>query len=115
MIINNLKLAVRRLFKAPFVTTVAVLSPHELVNLSVPGPKPGSNSCGNAGTCQEVFSYPMFRDIQKSNGVFTDVAAHVQFGANLSYRNQTLSGEALLVSGSYFPVLGITPAIGRLL
>jgi predicted permease len=139
---TNLKLAFRRLFKAPFVTSVAILSlalgiganaaifsffnemlmrplrvpaPHDLINLSVPGPKPGSNNCGQAGSCQEVFSYPMFRDVQKSNVVFTDVAAHVLFRANLSYRNQTMSGEGVLVSGSYFPVLGITPALGRLL
>jgi predicted permease len=138
----NLKLAFRRLFKAPFVTSVAILSlalgiganaaifslfneilmrplpvpaPHELVNLSVPGPKPGSTSCGQAGNCQEVFSYPMFRDVQKANDVFTDVAAHVLFGANLSYRNQTLSGQGVLVSGSYFPVLGLAPVLGRLL
>ena len=28
------------------------------------------------------------------------------FGANLAYRGQTLNGEGMLVSGSYFPVLG---------
>ena len=30
-------------------------------------------------------------------------------------RNQTRNGEALLVSGSYFPTLGVQPALGRLL
>jgi predicted permease len=138
----NLRLALRRLFKAPFVTSVAILSlalgiganaaifslfnqmllrplpapaPHELVNLSAPGPKPGSQSCNQAGNCDEVFSYPMFRDLQKAQTVFTDLAAHRLFGANLAYRSQTLSGEGVMVSGSYFPVLGIRPAIGRLL
>ena len=138
----NLKLAVRRLFKAPLVTAVAILSlalgiganaaifslfhqmllrplpvpaPHELVNLSVPGPKPGSQSCSQAGPCDDVFSYPMFRDLQKAQTVFTDLAAHVLFGANLAFENQTLSGDGVLVSGSYFPVLGIAPAAGRLL
>ena len=47
--------------------------------------------------------------------VFTDIAAHVLFGANLAFHNQTLNGQGVLVSGSYFPVLGLTPAIGRLL
>ena len=46
---------------------------------------------------------------------FTGVAAHRLFGANLSYQGQTLSGQGLLVSGSYFPVLQLTPALGRLL
>ena len=46
---------------------------------------------------------------------FTGIAAHRLFGANLAYRGQTLSGEGMLVSGSYFPVLGVQPALGRLL
>jgi predicted permease len=139
---TNIKLAFRRLLKAPFVTTVAVFSlalgiganaaifslfnqlllrplpvpaPHELVNLAAPGPKPGSQSCNQAGSCEEVFSYPMFRDLQRTQAVFTDIAAHRLFGANLSYKGQTLNGEGVLVSGSYFPVLRIQPALGRLL
>ena len=111
---TNLKLAFRRLFKAPFVTSVAILSlalgiganaaifslfnqmllrplpvpsPHDLVNLSAPEPKPGSQSCNQAGDCNEVFSYPMFRDLQKAHTVFTDIAAHRLFGANLSFHN----------------------------
>ena len=39
------------------------------------------------------------------------IAAHVGFGANLSYEHQTLSGQGTLVSGSYFPVLGVQPAL----
>jgi predicted permease len=57
----------------------------------------------------------MFRDLQKTQTVFTDIAAHVGFGANLAYETQTSSGEGLLVSGSYFPVLELQPALGRLL
>jgi predicted permease len=138
----NLKLAFRRLIKTPLVSGVAILSlalgiganaaifslfdqallrplpvvrPTELVNLSSPGPKPGSNSCGNAGSCEDVFSYPMFRDLERLQTVFSGVAAHVEFGANLAYEKQTTSGGGLLVSGSYFPVLGLQPALGRLL
>jgi len=139
---TNIKLALRTLFKTPFVTTVAILSlalgiganaaiyslfdqmllqplpvraPEQLVNLSAPGPKPGSQSCGNAGDCDVVFSYPMFRDLQRLQTVLTGLAAHVGLGVNLSYRGQTQSGDGMLVSGSYFPVLGLKPALGRLL
>jgi putative ABC transport system permease protein len=137
----NLKLAVRRLLKTPFVSLVAIVSlalgiganaaifslfdqtllrplpvvrPSELVNLSAPGPKTGSNSCGQAGSCEEIFSYPMFRDIERLQTVFTGVAAHVSFGANIAYRGQTLNGQGMLASGSYFGVLGLQPALGRL-
>ena len=138
---SNVRLAVRTLFKTPFVTAVAVLSlalgiganaaifslfdqillrslpvraPGELVNLSAPGPKPGSTNCGQAGECDVVFSYPMFRDLERVQTVFTGIAAHGSMGANLAYQGRTLDAEAALVSGSYFPVLGLQPALGRL-
>jgi len=46
---------------------------------------------------------------------FTGIAAHVVFGANLAARGQTENGDGMLVSGSYFPVLRLQPAAGRLL
>jgi predicted permease len=137
----NFRLALRTLFKSPFITLVAILSlalgigansaifslfdqmllrplpvpsPHELVNLGAPGPKPGSQSCGQAGSCEEIFSYPMFRDLERVQTSFTGIAAHRPFGASVGYQGTSLSGEGFLVSGSYFPVLGITPALGRL-
>jgi len=102
-------------FHVVLMQSVAVPDPSELVNLSAPGPKPGFGSCGRAGDCEVVFSYAMFRDLQKTQAVFTDIAAHVDFAANLAYEAQTSSGEGLFVSGSYFPVLELHPALGRLL
>jgi len=95
--------------------SLAVPIPSELVNLNAPGPKPGFGSCGQEGDCEATFSYPMFRDLQKVQTVFTNIAAHVAFRANLAYDGQTSSSGGLLVSGSYFPVLELQPAIGRLL
>jgi predicted permease len=138
---GNLRLAIRTLFKSPFTTSVAILSlalgiganaalfslfdqillrrlpvqaPDELVNLANPGPKPGSQTCNSQGSCDEVFSYRMFRDLESAQQVFTGLAAHRAFGANLAYRGQTISGEGMMVSGGYFPVLGLRPALGRL-
>lgn len=136
----DLKRAVHTFTKTPFITVVAVLSlalgiganaaifslfdqillrslpvqePDRLVNLSAPGPKPGSQSCSQAGDCETVFSYAMFRDLEKAGGPFSGVAAHRQFGANLAFDGQTLSASGMLVSGSYFPILGVQPALGR--
>jgi len=138
----NLRLALRTLFRTPFVTAVAILSlglgiganaaifslfnqillkplpvpdAGRLVNLAAPGPKSGMNSCGSAGPCSAVFSYPMFRDLEKSQTPFTGIAAHRNFGANLSDKGQSEGGDSLQVSGSYFSVLGLAPAAGRLL
>jgi predicted permease len=92
-----------------------VPEPERLVNLSAPGPKPGSNSCSFAGDCEQVFSYPMFRDLEAQQDVFTGIAGHRFFRANLAYETQTLAGAGSLVSGRYFDVLGLTPAVGRLI
>ena len=91
-----------------------VREPGELVNLGAPGPKPGSQSCNEAGDCEAVFSYAMFRDLETAqpNG-FTGIAAHRLTGVSLGIRNEPSTAEAMLVSGSYFPVLGLAPAAGR--
>ncbi|HYT68087.1 MAG TPA: ABC transporter permease [Vicinamibacterales bacterium] len=138
---SSVKFAFRTLFKTPFVTVIAIVSlalgiganaaifscfnqmllesltvpqPAQLVNLAAPEPKPGSTSCGQAGDCDAVVSYAMFRDLQKVQTVFTGIAAHLLFGANLSYQGQTLNGQGLMVSGNYFQVLQLQPALGRL-
>src|SRR6266542_727357 len=129
---RSLKLAIRTLFRTPFVTAIAIVSlalgigatagifsvfhqvllhslavpdPSELVNLSAPGPKPGFQSGGRAGDCDVVVSYTMLSDLQEIQTVFTDIAAHVGFGATLAHAAPTSSGEGLLVSGRYFPLL----------
>ncbi|MFN8572117.1 MAG: ABC transporter permease [Gemmatimonadaceae bacterium] len=139
----NIKLAFRTLSQSRVITGVAALSlalgigantaifslydqlllrrlsvsePERLVNLAAPGPKPGMQMCGNAGGCDDVFSYPMFLDLQRLQTVFTGIAAHVAFETNLGVPGQIpVKGRALSVSGSYFNVLGLQPAVGRLL
>ncbi len=137
----DLIFAARMLVKAPAVTGVAIVSlavgigsstaifslysqillrplpvadPGRLVNLEAPGPKPGSVSCGGEGGCDKVFSFPMFRDLQRGQTVFTDIAAHRAFPVNAAWRGRTMSITGAQVSGSYFPTLGLTPAAGRL-
>jgi predicted permease len=138
----DLRLAVRSLLSAPLVTLVAALSlalgigataaifslyevvllrplpveePDRLVNLMGPGPKSGSISSNNAGGMEAVFSYPMFRDLERHPGPFSGIAAHRSFGANLAYQGDTRSSQGLMVSGRYFEVLGARPELGRLI
>ena len=102
-------------FHQVLLQSLGVSHPSELVNLGAPGPKPGFGTCGQEGSCEDVFSYAMFRDLQRVQTVFTDIAAHESFRANLAYQGRTSSNQGLLVSGSYFPVLELQPALGRLL
>src|SRR5215469_12868695 len=138
---SSLKFALRTLFKTPIVSLVAIISlalgigantaifsvtdqillerlpvqdPTRLVALTANGPHSGSNSTNIAGNISSIFSYKMFRDLEAKQGVFTGIAAHCPFGANLAYKGQTSAGGGLFVSGSYFPVLQVVPAAGRL-
>ena len=142
---RRLELALRTLFRTPFVTIVAILSlalgiganagiyslfdeillaplpvshPDRLVNFASTGPQVMYYNCGRVGDCDGAFDYPMFRDLQRgaSKTAFSGIAGHMPFGVNITMPAQTpISGDGVLVSGSYFPVLGLQPALGRLL
>ncbi|HEU4628419.1 MAG TPA: ABC transporter permease [Gemmatimonadaceae bacterium] len=103
------------LFDELVLRPLPVPAPERLVNLAAPGPQTGSTQCNRIGDCDEVFSYPMFRDLQRGQTVFTGIAAHRLFIAGVAYDGQAVEGDGVLVSGSYFPVLGLRPALGRLL
>ncbi|AHG93359.1 permease (plasmid) [Gemmatirosa kalamazoonensis] len=139
----NLRLAFRTLRRTPFVTAVAVLSlalgiganaaifslvrelllaplpvphPEQLVIFGGNTPTPGSHQTTLAGGDSKwIFSYAMFRDLEAQPGPFSGVAGHQDFNANLAARGNVVNARAEFVSGSYFGVLGVKPAIGRLL
>jgi predicted permease len=103
------------IFEQVLLRPLPVREPGRLVNLSTPGRSADNATCNNVGDCYSVFSYPMFRDLERLDGPFAGIAAHRYVEANVAYENQTYAGYAMLVSGSYFPLLGISPAFGRLL
>jgi predicted permease len=107
--------AIFSLFEQSLLRSLPVHDPGSLVSLAGPGPKGGSVSSGQAGGMDMIFSYPLFRDLESAQEPFTGIAAHRFFGANLATGEQTISGGGAFVSGSYFPVLGLSPALGRLL
>jgi predicted permease len=140
--LQDVRYAIRALLRRPLVTSVAVLSlalgigvnsaifslfdrlllrqlpvssPDEIVLVTSPGPKPGSRSTDNfTGGMDAIFSYPLFRDLERLDDDGLQLAAHGSFGANVASEGRSFEASGLLVSGQYFPALGVTPAIGRL-
>jgi predicted permease len=133
---QDLRMAFRSLTKAPVLTGVAVLSlalgigantaiftlfdqvllrllpvedPRSLVMVATRGSHSGSNRGANA------ISYPMFKDYREKNQVFEGVLCRRGETVNAGFRGQTERAEAELASGNYFQVLGVEPALGRVL
>ena len=138
---GSLKLAIRNLRKNPFVSAAAIVSlalgiganvaifsilhqvllqrlpvrdAGRLVNLSSTGPREGTSWSGQMGNWSDVFSYPMYKDLEGQQTVFAGIAAHLNFRGNLTYGGHTETVDGIGVSGAYFPVLDIQPALGRL-
>jgi predicted permease len=135
---NDLRFGLRTLRRSPVFTVVAVLSlalgigantsifsllsqvmfrflpvadPERLVVFHTDGQREGRSSSDNS---EAVFSYPMYKDLRDRNQVFSGVIARSSAPVALSYRGQTERAGAEMVSGNFFEVLGVRPAIGRL-
>lgn len=140
VLLQDVRYAFRMLAKSPGFTLIAILTlalgiganaaifsvtdqvllrllpvqkPEELVVLRSPGPNPGSNwSDGDVGA---AFSYPMYKDLRDRNPVFSGLLARFAVQASVSGQGQTELANGELVSGNYFEVLGVRPALGRVL
>jgi predicted permease len=103
------------IFDRVLLARLPVPSPDALVTVASPGPRPGNVSTNDSGNVQYVFNYPLFRDLERTQTVFSAMGGFREIGANLAYSGQTASEEGLLVSGGYFAALQLRPALGRLL
>ena len=85
-----------------------VHDPAALVLLDGPGPFRGRTM--NAMT----FSYPMYDDFRDRNEVFSGVLARFPLPTTIVWRGASERANGELVTGNYFDVLGVRPALGRL-
>jgi predicted permease len=131
---NDLKLAIRGLFRSPLFSIVAILSlslgigantaiftlidqillrklpvknPEELVMLYQSGPHSGSNM----GI--RMHSYPIYQEYQRRAEPLAEVIARRLADASVSVDNQTERVEVEMVSGNFFNMLGVSAAAGR--
>jgi predicted permease len=132
---KDIQFALRAFLKSPVFTVVALLSlalgigantaiftlldqvllrlmpvknPQQLVLLHMEGFHYGSNWGYNS------LSYPMYRDFQDHNSVFTGMFCRRIQDFSFGFQGQTERARGEMVSGTYFPVLGVGPAIGRM-
>jgi hypothetical protein len=101
--------AIFTLLDQVLVRPLPVRDPGKLVRLSWEG---GERYGVNIGS--DTFSYPMYRDFVAGNRVFSGMLCRFSLPLSVGHGGETerLAGE--LVSASYFDLLGVRPAIGRL-
>lgn len=104
------------LFHQLLLQPLPVPEPDRLVILRAPGIKSGQVSCSDIGDCNQVFSYPMLKDLEREQTVFTGIAAHRGFSASIAAEGaQAVMEGGMVVNGAYFSVLRQKPALGRLI
>ena len=140
---QDVRYALRQLRKSPGFTVIAVLTlalgigantaiftvvnalllkmlpvnqPEQLVVVGDPGL---SNSRSNGTPRTDNFSYPLYKELRDHNSVFSGLCAaasdrYIELGTG-QRESLTEKITGRMVSGNYFLVLGLKPAIGRLL
>lgn len=107
--------AIFSVFYQVLLAPLSVTEPDRLVELRASGRPIGGRVGMSYPDYRAVFSYSMFRDLEAEQDVFTGVAGHHDFIANVTSGGETIGGNGTMVSGSYFQVLNVAPALGRLI
>src|ERR1043165_1769612 len=115
--------AIFTLVDAVLIKTLPVRQPEQLV-LFGNGRDMGV-SIGLPNSSFDLFSYPFYRQVQQRTDVFSGVASLLSLQWNMHgfVNDQSRGGsgseieqmKVQLVSGTYFPVLGVNAELGRLL
>jgi putative ABC transport system permease protein len=138
---QDLRFALRQLRKSPIFALVAVLTlalgigantaiftlldqvllrmlpvnhPEQLVRLRYEGSHSGNvNYYG--GDEHDYFSMPAYRELRDKNVVFSGIIANAEAQVGVQWNGQPELNASELASANYFDVLGVKPALGRLL
>jgi predicted permease len=136
-LVADVRYALRGLRKAPLFTAVAVLSmalgigantaiftlvdqvllrrlPVDRAEKLVQVSAPGSESYGGGMGDGTELSYAMYRDLRDHNSAFSGMFCRMPWSMQASYGGRTEQVTGEMVSGTFFPLLGVRPAAGRL-
>ena len=106
--------AIFSLFHQILLNSLPVERPEELVAVTSPGDfKGGRNSTNDAGGADSIFSYPMFRELEKHPQGLSGIAAFRSLGANLSFGKQIHRRNDAGCVGRLFPDAGRAAAGGK--
>ena len=134
---KDLRFSVRTLRRSPLFTSIAVASlalgigantaifslldqvllrslpvrdPEGLALLHTNYSAPGSSMSDNQ---ESVFSLPLYQDLRDRDTAFAGLVARMSGRVTVAYRGNADPAVAETVSGNFFQVLGVSPAMGR--
>jgi predicted permease len=90
--------------------TLPVTRPAELVQVSAPNQESYGGGMGDGSE----LSYPIYRDLRDHNSVFAGMFCRTAATLYVTAGGRTEVAQGELVSGTFFPMLGVRPAVGRL-
>ena len=106
--------AIFSLMDRMLLRSLPVRDPARLVLLASPGGKSGYMD--TSYNDQVSFSWPKYQALaRQAETVFDGLLARLPFEMSIASKGQTERTRGELVSGSYFGVLGVRPALGRLI
>ena len=105
--------AIYTVFDQVLLRRLPVRDPKSLVVLQYKGSHTGWTN-NHGGDSSAYFSYPMYRDLRDRNSVFDGLIASEITQVGVLWHGQSELANAELVTGNYFDVLGVKPAIGRM-
>ncbi|HWZ11514.1 MAG TPA: ABC transporter permease [Acidobacteriaceae bacterium] len=105
--------AIFSLLDQALLRLLPVHDPRQLVVLQGTGKVWNGRISINGGSQEAYFSYPMYLALRDKNQVFDGLIGMDQAQVGLAYDNRSNLANAELVTGNYFNVLGVPPALGR--
>ena len=104
--------AIFSLLDQVLLRSLPVVEPDRLIILSDAEQRGGWSTSDNS---EMVYSYPHYKEVRDQVPLFDGVIARagVQLSASTAGTSERAQGE--IVTGNFFPVLGVRPALGRLL
>ena len=103
--------ALFQLIDAVRLRTLPVKDPQQLVSVKIDH---RNGATGSFVSRYADITYPIWQQIQEKQQGFSGIFAWGPLGVNLARGGEVRRGDAILVSGDFFPVLGVAPLAGRL-
>jgi len=105
--------AIFSLIDQALLRSLPVRDPNQLVILEGTGKAWNGHFSNHGGNDEAYFTYPMYKDLRDQSHAFEGLIATAPSDVGYAFQGNAQTSRAEIVSGNYFNVLGVEPALGR--